>query len=215
MSGAVVIERGLPDERRDGAAVLFDEAFGAKMGMALPDHGTRLAFLARAFRADHTAVATREGELVGMVGMTARDGPYRGGLMDVPWDPRHNRDLLGLVGAVRAVVGLRLAEHRPEAGELYIDGIAVAPAARGLGIGTMLLDEAHAIASEQGMRWVRLDVIDTNPRAQALYDRLGYKVTKVQSFRYMERVVGFGGMISMERPIQPGSGTRSPESATS
>ena len=70
-----------------------------------------------------------------------------------------------------------------------------------LGIGTMLLDEAHAIASEQGMRWVRLDVIDTNPRAQALYDRLGYKVTKVQSFRYMERWMGFGGMVSMELPL--------------
>lgn len=215
MSGVVVIERALPDERRHAAAVLFDEAFGAKMGMALPDHGTRLAFLARAFRADHTAVATRDGELLGMVGMTARDGPYRGGLMDVPWDPRHNRDLLGLVGAARAVVGLRLAEHRPDADELYIDGIAVAPEARGLGIGTRLLHEAHAIAAEQSMRWVRLDVIDTNPRAQALYDRLGYKVTKVQSFRYMERAVGFGGMVSMERPVQPGVRVRPLVSGTS
>ena len=55
----------------------------------------------------------------------------------------------------------------------------------------------------QGKRFVRLDVIDRNPRAQALYERLGYRVTKVQSFRYKERWVGFGAMISMELRVPP------------
>ena len=50
---------------------------------------------------------------------------------------------------------------------------------------------------------MRLDVIDRNPRAQALYERLGYKTTRVQSFRYKERWVGFGAIISMERRVQP------------
>ncbi len=101
-----------------------------------------------------------------------------------------------------------MADHRPAKDELYVDGVAVAPEARGLGVGTKLLDEALVIARESGMRWLRLDVIDTNPRAQALYERLGYKVTKVQSFRYMKRFIGFGGMVSMELAVGAGGADR-------
>ena len=89
----------------------------------------------------------------------------------------------------------------------YIDGVAVLPEARGHGIGTRLLDEALAIARESGKRWVRLHVVDTNPRAQALYERLGYRVTKVEPTRWMSGVLGFGAMIAMERQVEGGAGT--------
>jgi len=194
----IVIIRGLPDEQRQAAVSIFEEAFGTKMHMAIPDRDKRMAFMKRVYAASHVVVAVRGDDLLGMAGLSARDGAYRGGLLDVPWDPRAHRDLLGLRGSTRAVLGLRMAEHKPAPGELYVDGIAVAPEARGLGIGTRLLDEIAGIAREAGMRWVRLDVINTNPRAQALYERVGYKVTKVQSFRYMERWMGLVGMVSME-----------------
>jgi L-amino acid N-acyltransferase YncA len=100
------------------------------------------------------------------------------------------------------VWGSRLADHAPEADEIYVDGIAVAGRARGLGIGTQLLDEIRSLARAHGKQFVRLDVIDTNPRAQALYERLGYRVTKVESFRWKQRWVGFGAMISMEQPVE-------------
>ncbi len=111
------------------------------------------------------------------------------------------RELLGFFGGVRAVVGLAMGQHRPEHGELYVDGIAVTASEQGQGIGTELLAEVRAIAQESGFRWVRLDVVDTNPGAQRLYERLGYKVTRVQTFRYMRRFVGFGGMTSMELEV--------------
>jgi ribosomal protein S18 acetylase RimI-like enzyme len=166
--------------------------------MSLPDRDKRLRFLARAFAPDHSVVALRGDELVGMVGLSASEGRYRGGIMEVPWDPRRFRDLLGVIGAIRAVIGLRGADHKPEHGELWVDGIAVSPEARGQGIGTRLLDEVASIARQEGFRWVRLDVADINPRAQALYERVGYRVTRVESFGYMRRIVGFGGMTSME-----------------
>ncbi len=200
----VVIRRGLPDELRGEAVTIFEEAFGAKMRLAIGEPQKRMAFMHRVYDASHVVAAARGHELLGMAGLRASDGAYRGGLMDVSWDPRRYRDLLGLGGAVRAILGVRLADHRPEPGELYIDGVAVAPAVRGQGIGTRLLDEITVIAREEGMRWVRLEVVDTNPRAQRLYERVGYKVTKVQSFRYMERWTGFGGMVSMELPV-PGA----------
>lgn len=197
----VVIEHGLPEHLRTQAVDLFEEAFGDKMGMAVRDRQKRKAFMHRAYLAEHIIVARRSDQLLGMAGLSSKGPPYAGGLLGTSWDPRPYRDLLGWLGAAWAVWGLRLADHKPKDDEIYVDGIAVSPAARGLGIGTRLLSEVTAIARGSGKRYVRLDVIDTNPRAQALYERLGYRVTKVQSFRYKERWLGFGAMISMEQPV--------------
>lgn len=204
----ITIEHSLPQHLRAAGVALFEEAFGDKMRMAVPDRGRRMAFMSRVYVADHFIVALRDGQLLGMAGLRTKGEPFGGGIMDIGWDPRAHRDLLGWRGAVRAVLGLRLADHRPAADEVYVDGIAVAPAARGLGIGTRLLDEVRVVAAGLGKPWVRLDVIDTNPRAQALYERVGYRVTKVQSFRFLERWTGFGGIISME--LQVGDAARPP-----
>ena len=198
---AIVIEQGLPDAFRDQAVEIFEDAFGSKMRMAVSDLDKRKAFLRRTFVAEHCLIARRGETLLGMAGLSTKGAPCDGGLMGASWDFRPYRDLLGWFGAMWAVWGNRLADHRPEADEVYVDGIAVSADARGLGIGTRLLDETTAIARANGKAFVRLDVIDTNPRAQALYERVGYKVIKVQSFRFKERWVGFGGMISMELPV--------------
>jgi len=200
----VVIGRTLPEHLRDAGVILFEEAFGEKMRTAVPDRDKRMAYMRRVYSETHVVVATRDGELLGMAGLSTKDGTYRGGLMDIAWDPRRHSDLLGFPGSIRAVLGLRMAAHRPALGELYVDGIAVAPEVRGRGIGTRLLAEVAAIARESSMRWVRLDVVDTNPRAQALYERLGYKVIRVQPFHYQERFNGFRAMISMELPVGVG-----------
>jgi ribosomal protein S18 acetylase RimI-like enzyme len=194
----IVIEQGLPDGLRDQAVEIFEDAFGSKMRTAVRDREQRMAFMRRAYVARNCLVARRGDSLLGMAGLSTKGPPHAGGLMGGSWDVRPYRDLLGWVGAMWAVWGSRMADHRPKADEVYVDGIAVSSAARGLGIGTRLLEATTAIARDEGKAFVRLDVIDTNPRAQALYERLGYKVTKVQSFRYKERWVGFGGMISME-----------------
>lgn len=199
----VIIEHGLPDDLRDQAVDIFEDAFGSKMRMAVGDTEKRKAFMHQTYVAGNIIIARRGGTLLGMSGLSTKGAPYAGGLMGGSWDFRPYRELLGWWGAIWAVWGNRMADHRPKADEVYIDGIAVSPEARGLGIGTRLLDEATAIARANGKRYVRLDVIDTNPRAQALYERIGYKVTKVQSFRYKERWVGFGGMISMELVVPP------------
>ncbi len=195
------IEHGLPDELREQAVLLFEEAFGDKMRMAVRDRDKRMAFKQRVYDADHVIIARRGDELLGMAGLSSRDGAYRGGLMAISWDPRSYRDLLGWLGAAWAVWGLQLGDHRPKADEIYLDGIAVLAPVRGHGIGSRLLDEVRSIARAHGKRFVRLDVVDTNPRAQALYERVGYQVTGVQSFRYQQRWTGFGAMISMEQAV--------------
>ena len=54
---------------------------------------------------------------------------------------------------------------------LLMDGICVDSSERGLGVGTALLTAIKAEAVARGLAHVRLDVIDINPRARALYTR--------------------------------------------
>ncbi|WP_246065579.1 GNAT family N-acetyltransferase/peptidase C39 family protein [Hydrocarboniclastica marina] len=56
-----------------------------------------------------------------------------------------------------------------------IYSIAVAPAARGKGLGEKLIRQAEALAAEAGRIVMRLEVRTDNPAAIALYRRLGYR----------------------------------------
>lgn len=95
-----------------------------------------------------------------------------------------------------------------------MDGIAVDPAGRGRGVGSLLLTEIAAVAAEHGCSRVRLDVIDVNPRARALYERHGFDAVRTEQTPYLKGLMGFGAVTTMHRPVpaRPGGGApRSPE----
>jgi ribosomal protein S18 acetylase RimI-like enzyme len=207
MSPAAEIRRGLPERMRGQAGDLLEEAFGEKNRVVIPDAGKRVAFLRRTIDAAHVLVAGDGDELLGLAGLASRDAPYAGGLLDLGWDPRPHVDLLGWVGAAWAVWGMRLAEHRPAADELYLDGLAVVPWARGQGIGTRLLAEVVDIARGHGKRVVRLDVVDTNHRARAFYERLGFHLVSGDGLLSQPRHPRFGAILRMERPTLDGPGS--------
>jgi len=58
--------------------------------------------------------------------------------------------------------------------QAYILDIAVRPDRRGQGIGTMLMEKAHAHAREKGLRYIGLTVAAGNENAIGLYRKLGY-----------------------------------------
>ena len=76
-----------------------------------------------------------------------------------------------LVGYLRLGAPTPLPENRHV---LSVDGLAVAPDARRLGVGTALLDAAVSLAGQRGVRRLRLRVLSTNPGAQAFYERRGF-----------------------------------------
>jgi ribosomal protein S18 acetylase RimI-like enzyme len=61
-------------------------------------------------------------------------------------------------------------------GKAVLWSFAVIPNLQGLGIGTALIRTAEATSSGRGVTTVEIDVGKDNPRAQALYERLGYTV---------------------------------------
>lgn len=66
----------------------------------------------------------------------------------------------------------------PEPGMYYIAQLGVAEAIWGQGIGTACLQHQITLARARGYQRCALDVASTNPRAQALYERMGFTVTQ-------------------------------------
>lgn len=69
-----------------------------------------------------------------------------------------------------------------QAGEIYIDTIAVSPSAQGRGIGGQLLNFAIAYIAHQQQKTLGLLVEKSNPHAKKLYERVGFKVVDSITF---------------------------------
>ncbi|MBC3841792.1 GNAT family N-acetyltransferase [Streptacidiphilus sp. 4-A2] len=76
------------------------------------------------------------------------------------------------VGLPVAIGGVDYQVH-PGAGTLW--QLAVLPALQSRGLGTLLVGSAEQRIRERGLRRAELGVEDSNPRARALYERLGYR----------------------------------------
>lgn len=193
MSDELTITRGFPEALRSNVAVLYDAAFAAKIGIAIPDAATRLKVLAEAFDPSHCFVACRGAQLLGVAGFKTRQGALTSGI-----ELKHLYARLGLLGAIRAIAILALFQRGLSPGDLLMDGISVAPTARGGGIGTKLLERLRMFAAEEGYHTIRLDVIDTNDGARRLYERVGFVATRTSHFRYLRWLLGFSAAKTLE-----------------
>jgi ribosomal protein S18 acetylase RimI-like enzyme len=84
----------------------------------------------------------------------------------------------GFMGTLGLVATALLIDHTPSSAEWYVDSLVVCPSMRGKGIGQLLLQTFQASAEAAGIHTLSLDVVDTNPRARELYERLGYRIVK-------------------------------------
>jgi len=191
----VHIERGLPTVHRQAAALLYDEAFGAKLSVAIPDAAARIELIRDALDSAFAFVALRHGRLLGLAGIHTTEGSLTDGLDNMGLRGLVRR--LGLRQATRAALVLGLIERPTRDGQLLMDGIAVSRTARGQGIGSLLLGTVEGFARSEGYRTVRLDVIDTNVRARALYERRGFVATDTTTFRLLGGLLGFESSTTM------------------
>ncbi|MGB0411502.1 MAG: GNAT family N-acetyltransferase [Pikeienuella sp.] len=190
--------RGLPEDLRTVAAELYLEAFGQKLGPILGRDDRAAAFLAHILRPSHAIVALGDdGQLLGLAGFhDAETGLVGGSFADLS-------AVYGFVGAAWRAMALSIFERTPKPGEFLMDGIAVAAEARGAGVGTALLAAVLDAARADGASYVRLDVIDSNPRARALYERTGFKALKEERTGFLTRPFGFTSSTTMIYSLKP------------
>jgi ribosomal protein S18 acetylase RimI-like enzyme len=83
-------------------------------------------------------------------------------------------DYLAVCTATGIPVAKGGVDYRVKEGAGTLWQLAVHPALRSCGIGTFLVEAAELRIRNRGLRHAELAVEESNPRARALYERLGY-----------------------------------------
>jgi ribosomal protein S18 acetylase RimI-like enzyme len=184
---------GFAETDRNGAALLYEQAFGSKIAVGIPQHVQRIALFTASFNPLFAFTAVMNDEIVGLAGFQTPNGSLTGGITGrLLWSQ------LGVIGALRAAGFFQFYTRRPEPSELVLDGIAVRDDMRGHGIGGQLLDHLAEYARTVGFASIRLDVIDTNPLARRLYERKGYRSVETVQFAYLKWLLGYSAATRMQ-----------------
>ncbi|MEM9030272.1 MAG: GNAT family N-acetyltransferase [Pseudomonadota bacterium] len=194
MSEPVTFRLGVTQAQIARATRIYCEAFADKLSPFLGSVDRMVEPLSSALVADRAVVAMRGGEVVGVVGFKVRG---RGLFEPTFWQ---FTKAYGWSGPFR-LLGLSFLDRPERPGELLLDGLAVAADARGQGLGTGLLKAIEAHAARLGKVSVGLDVVDTNPRARELYERLGFTATKTTDIGAMRMVFPFRSVTRMTKPV--------------
>ncbi|SNX68612.1 acetyltransferase (GNAT) family protein [Cereibacter ovatus] len=193
----VSLQYGLSAADRRRAAELYWQAFGGKLSRVMGPEPLALVFLERVMRADHAIAALDEhGRLVGLAGFKTPSGGFAGGTS------ADMRAVYGRWGGLWRAALLRLLQGDVDNERFLLDGICVAREVRSHGIGTALLAEICAEAIRRGYSAVRLDVVDSNWRARALYERLGFVATQSHAIGALSLIFGFKAAITMVRQVR-------------
>lgn len=192
----MIIEPGIPANQIDRAVDLYWQAFGQKLGKVLQPEAKAKAFIARTIDPTHALCAVDEtGAILGVAGFKTYQGALVGGTFRDLWKT------YGLSSLWRSVV-LSLLERDVENERFLMDGIFVAKAARGQGVGSALLRALYQLGREKGYKEIRLDVIDSNPRAKALYEREGFTALGTQKLGVLSHVFAFKSATTMVRSLK-------------
>lgn len=193
----VTVAAGFADFERSTVAELYWTAFGKKLSFCLGPDAKAHAFLTRVVNPRYALCArSADGTLLGVAGFKTSEGSLVGGSFS------DLRAVYGLFGSLWRALLLSVLERDLEQGTLLMDGICVAPNARGKGLGTLLLRAIKSEAHNRDCTDIRLDVINTNPRAQALYEREGFVQTTQTTLGPLKYVFGFSSSWEMRYALQ-------------
>lgn len=193
-----VIKKPNSQQKHTAARICYD-AFAQKfrvMWLFDDDAERGASVLFGCLNYDNGLYAVSEGQLLGFIGLEhsrSRFKTYRYAAM---------KDAYGIFGACwRVVVNFLFFSlfDRVKKGEVHIDALATAADARGMGVGTMLLSAAFEQAKRLGYSRITLEVVDTNPRAKKLYQKLGFVVRKTTR---SGRLTASAGFMAVDRMVK-------------
>ncbi len=184
------IRHGLPPEQERDAAILYWEAFERKLGALLGPAPRAISFFAETLNHDAVFAAIDGDTLLGIAAVKTGNHGF---------STARFSDLLRHYGptALFRLIPLAMIERRAPDGILQMDGICVSEKARGRGIGRALFAALFDYAKREGYRGVTLDVIDENPRAKALYEKLGFVAIGVEQTSLLRPLLKFRSATKM------------------
>ncbi|WP_025730085.1 GNAT family N-acetyltransferase [Atopobacter phocae] len=109
-----------------------------------------------------------------------QDGQIAGAVFSYPGDeePLIDQAFNQLAQATYQHPFVMFNDLETQPGEYYVDALVVHPDFRGAGLGQQLLMQAKTAAVQSGYRRLDLNCDVNNPKARALYERLGFQPTE-------------------------------------
>ncbi len=195
MAPSVKIAVGLPAGLERDAAVLYWDAFGGKLGRLLGPTARAVGFFTATINPNRVIAALDgDGSLLGIAAFKhGGQGFSKAGFRELY---QHYG-----ISSLWRMIPLEMLERTPPKDTLQMDGICVAAAARGQGVGSLLFQALFALAKDHGLSRVTLDVIDSNPRAKALYERLGFQTVSEETTGPLRPLLGFKSATKMIRDV--------------
>ncbi len=175
----------LPEELRDSAIQLYFNSLKEKLEPILGSDGRAQEVLASSITTDNCLIAVCDEKLVGIMGVQTNKGGF------INPSLKAMTRIYGTLGGILRMVGLATLHHSTNVDEFHVDGVAVAHEMRGKGIGSCLFDLLEQTAAKKNIRTISLEVIDTNPRAKALYEQLGFIKMKTRSIKPLNLFIKF------------------------
>lgn len=196
------ITNTLNDIQKREVASLYYKAFPKKfhaLWIFTKTETQAVAILYKSLRYKKGIYVLKEDKVLGFIGLEKGDGYF------APLDYASFREAFHMPGASWRYLAYgiyRLFHGKTEADAIHIDPIVVSQQARGKGIGSRLLETTFRYGKALGKNKVILEVVDTNPMAKKLYERLGFRVVKEENISCLSRRTGFNKVYHMIKDLK-------------
>ena len=181
----IIINEGLPVKFKRSAAELFLEAFSDKFIPILGRKDKAKRLIEFSIEPGNCFYAEEDGKLLGLLAFQTIEGSFLNPSLKVLIP------IYGFLISIFKVFNLSMLQHKIKTCELYIEAIAVTDFARGKGIGTKLIETMTEFAMNNEYNCLTLQVIDTNPLAKELYEKLGFSVIKNSKIWPVNKLIGW------------------------
>jgi len=198
----ITITSTLSKQQQREVAEIFFSSFGRKLSslwLFTQNEGKAVEVLCQSIDFKSGLYAIKDKEVMGFIGLETIGNNYTKLKFSIL------SKAFGFFGGLWRYLGYLVycAFHgKISKDEMHIDPIAVSEKARGLGIGTRLLDASFALAKSLGKKKIILEVIDTNPEAKKLYERKGFVVTEIEKTGFLTSLAGFTKVVHMRKVIE-------------
>lgn len=142
--------------------------------------------------------AVNEGKIAGVLGFKNINKSL------INYDKSNFIELFGYFSGYYKYLKNRLTgffESTPKKDEVVIEMIAVSSEFRSKGTGTFLINQIFDIGKKENKSKILLKVVNTNPRAKSLYEKLGFQVKKKIYFCFFTYSSGFTSVEYMFKEI--------------
>ncbi|MBC3796078.1 GNAT family N-acetyltransferase [Acetobacterium tundrae] len=195
----IEITKSINEDQKTEVAKLFYSAFEKKFStlwLFAKNETQAVAVLRECINYKKGLYALSENSLLGFIGLETGDGLF------VNFKFSSLSKVFGLFGATWRFLAYgiyRLLHNNRIEHEVHIDPIVVSSNARGMGVGTKLLNATIDFARSINRKCVFLEVVDTNSNAQKLYERVGFAVVDVEDTSLFTSNSGFSKVIHMRK----------------